>query len=49
VDETTVNILLWCGFRRTGKAMGTSISKLVEDMSRNIFSKIEYRTFYIHL
>jgi transposase len=35
VAEATVKIFLCCGFRRTGKAMGASVSVLVEDTSRN--------------
>jgi hypothetical protein len=34
VAEATVERLLRCGFRRTGKAMG-QMYLLVEDMSRN--------------
>jgi hypothetical protein len=32
VAETRVKRLLCCGFRHTGKAMGISVSILVEDM-----------------
>jgi hypothetical protein len=38
VAETTVKIFLCCGFRRDG----TSVSMLVEDMSR-----FEYHKFYV--
>jgi hypothetical protein len=44
VAETTVKRLLCCGFRRTGKAVGTNVSMLVEDMSGNkclFFSRFE--------
>jgi hypothetical protein len=34
VAEITVKILLCCGFRRNGKAMG-QVTILMEDMSRN--------------
>jgi hypothetical protein len=35
VAETTVKGLLFCGFRRTGKAMKQMLSMFVENMSRN--------------
>jgi hypothetical protein len=51
--ETTVKILLCCGFWRSGKAMGQLVLVLVEDMPRNkcFFpcSNITCFTFYIHL
>jgi hypothetical protein len=40
MPETTVKRLLYCGFRRTGKAMG-HVSMLKEDMSRN-------KSFFFH-
>jgi hypothetical protein len=45
-----VNRLLFCGFRRNGKAMGRSVSILAEDLSRNkclSFSRFKYRVFYV--
>jgi hypothetical protein len=36
--EITVKGLLCCGFRRTGKSDGTSVSMLVEDMLKYVFS-----------
>jgi hypothetical protein len=50
VAETTVKRFLFCGFRRTGKAMEKVLSMLVKDMSRNIcffFSMFEYLMFYV--
>jgi hypothetical protein len=52
VAETTVKRLLCRGFRRTGKAMGTGLSVLVEDMSRNKYFfqvRMSRFAFYIHL
>jgi hypothetical protein len=42
VAETTVKRLLCCRFWHTGKAMGQSVSVLMEDMSRNkCFSQVQ--------
>jgi hypothetical protein len=42
--ETTVKRFLYCGFRLDG----TSISMMVEDMSRNkCFSRFEYHMFHV--
>jgi hypothetical protein len=48
VAETTVKRLLYCGFRRTGKAMGQVYQcwwRICQET--NAFSKFEYHTFYI--
>jgi hypothetical protein len=50
VAETTVETLLCCGFRRTGKSDGTSVSMLQKDMSRNklsFFFRLEYDMCYV--
>jgi hypothetical protein len=53
VVETTAKRLLCCWFRRTGIRHGTSVSVLMEVMSRNkcffSVSNITCFTFYIHL
>jgi hypothetical protein len=48
VAEKTVKRLLWCGFRRIGKAMG-QVHQCWWMMCRevNVFSTFEYHMFYV--
>jgi hypothetical protein len=46
VAETTVKILLCCGFRRTGKAMGQVYQCWWRTRREiNVFPRFEYHTF----
>jgi hypothetical protein len=48
VSETTVKRLLFCGFRRIGKAMGQVYQcwwRICREM--NVFSRFKYRMFYV--
>jgi hypothetical protein len=47
VAETTVKILLCCGFRRTGKAMGQVYQCWWICREINVFSRFKYHIFYV--